>query len=106
MNLEMIINVVVIVIAVGLVGFSFTKYWADDQIKKVVQNGIDFSDKLGGTNRDKLVRAITYIENIILSKIPLPLKPFADLIINAEKIADMIERKLTENKLKLLNEKK
>ena len=106
MNLEMIINVVVIVIAVGLVGFSFTKYWADDQIKKVVQNGIDFANQLGGSNRDKLVRAVTYIENIILPKIPLIFRPFADLIINAEKIADMIERRLTENKLKLLSEKK
>ena len=52
------------------------------------------------------VRAITYIENIVLPKIPIVFRPFINFIINAEKIADMIERKLTENKLKLLNEKK
>lgn len=106
MNLGIIVNIIVIVVALGLVGFSFTKYWADDQIKKVVQNGIDFANQLGGSNRDKLVRAVTYIENIILPKIPLIFRPFADFIINAEKIADMIERRLTENKLKLLSEKK
>ena len=98
MNLEIIVNIMVIVVALGLVGFSFTKYWANEQIKKVVQSAIDFSDKLGGTNRDKLVRAVTYIENIILSKTPLMFRGFVDFIINSEKIANLIERRLTEIK--------
>lgn len=106
MNLEIIVNIIVIVLVIGLVGLTFTKYWANEQIKKTVQSAIDFADNLGCSNRDKLVRAVTYIENIILPKIPLIFRPFADFIINAGKIADMIERRLTENKLKLLSEKK
>ena len=59
-----------------------------------------FADKVGGTNKDKLVRAITFIENEVLKKVPFAFRGIIDFAINPRKIADLIERRITATKLK------
>ena len=96
--MEMTINVIVLVAALTVVGVTFTKFWTDSKTRFYIQSAIDFADKIGGTNRDKLVRAITFIENAVLAKVPTAFKNIVDFFINAQKIADLIERRITENK--------
>ena len=93
-----IVYILKIVVALILVGLSFTKFWTDSKVRIYIQMGIDFANTVGGTNRDKLVRAVTYIENKILNKVPVAFRPMVDFMINAEKIATLVERQLTSNK--------
>ena len=96
--MEMTVNAIVLVVALTVVGLSFTKFWADSKTRFYIQSAIDFADKIGGTNRDKLVRAITFVENAVLAKVPAAFKNIVDYFINPNKIADLIERRITENK--------
>lgn len=105
-NWEMIISVVFTIAVLGVFVASFIESWTNSKTYKYAIQGIEFADKVGGDNRTKLVRAVSFVESLILAKVPLPFRGFVDKMINSEKIAEVIERRLTENKLKQLNEKK
>ena len=98
-NMNLWQSVIVIVLPLAVIGVGLTKLIENKYIKIAVPLAIDFAEKLGGKN--KLVRAVTFVENYVLNKVPLFLRPLADFLINPQKIADLIERELTKIKQKL-----
>ena len=102
MDLNLIGNIAIVTGVTTVVVVGGTKLYENHLIKKSVDIAIKFADMTGKTGKDKLVRAVTYIENIVLSKIPIFLRPLADYLINPKKIAELVERKITEIKQKNL----
>ena len=100
MNLNEIFTVIfTLAIFVTAIAGS-TKMYENHLIKKSVDTAIKFADMTGKTGKDKLVRAVTFIENLILSKVPIFLRPLADFLINPAKIVTLIERQITKIKQK------
>ncbi len=100
MNLDMLVTIVSVVIVIIL----SSKLYLNSKIKKLVPLGVEFADKLSqNTNKEKLVKAISFIELSILNVIPLPIRPFVDYLIDSDKIANKIERFITKRKIKELN---
>ena len=92
-------STIVIVLPLAVIGVGLTKLIENKFIKIAVPLGIEFAEKLGG--KTKLIRAVTFVENYVLNKMPVFLRPLADFLINPQKIADLIERELTKIKEKL-----
>ncbi len=102
MDLNLIGNIAIVVVVAVVIVAGVTKLYGNHLIKKSVDTAIRFADMTGNTGKDKLVRAVSYIENIVLSKIPIFLRPLADYLINPVKIVELVERKITEIKQKNL----
>ena len=95
-NMNLWQSIVVIVLPLAVIGVGLTKLAENKLIKMAVPLAIDFAEKLGGKN--KLIRAVTFVENYVLTNIPVFLRPLADFLISPQKIADWIERELTKIK--------
>lgn len=98
-NSEMIISIIILVVMVIMFFSSFVSKWVNSKAYKYAEQGIEFADKLGGGNNEtKLVRAVSFVETLILSRVPILFRGFVDNLIDAEKIASIIERRLSEMK--------
>ena len=86
------------VVAIFLVGIFLAKSKINALIRKFIPEGVAFADTLDTESRHKLVRAVTYVENIVLSVVPSILKPVVDYLINPVYIVEQIERYLTSKK--------
>ena len=95
-NMNLWQSVIVIVLPLAVIGVGLTKLKENQLIKIAIPLAIDFAEKLGGKN--KLIRAVTFVENYVLTNIPVFLRPLADFLISPQKIADWIERELTKIK--------
>ena len=95
-NMNLWQSVIVIVLPLAVIGVGLTKLKENQLIKIAIPIAIDFAEKLGGKN--KLIRAVTFVENYVLTNIPVFLRPLADFLISPQKIADLIERELTKIK--------
>lgn len=100
MDLNLIGNIAIVTGVTTVVVVGGTKLYENHLIKKSVDSAIKFADMTGKTGKDKLVRAVTYIENIVLSKVPIVIRPLADYLINSAKIVKLIERQITKIKNK------
>ena len=100
MDLNLIGNIAIVTGVTAVVVAGGTKLYENHLIKKSVDSAIKFADMTGKTGKDKLVRAVTYIENIVLSKVPIVIRPLADYLINSAKIVKLIERQITKIKNK------
>lgn len=100
MDLNLIGNIAIVTGVTAVVVVGGTKLYENHLIKKSVDSAIKFADMTGKTGKDKLVRAVTYIENIVLSKVPIVIRPLADYLINSAKIVKLIERQITKIKNK------
>ena len=100
MDLNLIGNIAIVTGVTAVVVAGGTKLYENHLIKKSVDSAIKFADMTGKTGKDKLVRAVTYIENIVLSKVPIVIRPLADYLINSAKIVKLIERQVTKIKNK------
>ena len=91
-----ILSLVVIV----LISYVSTKITINEKLKKFVPLGVDFASKLEDkTNKEKLVKAISFIEVSLLSVTPSVIRPIVDYLIDSEKIASYIERYITTKKI-------
>ena len=95
-NMNLWQSVIVIVLPLAVIGVGLTKLKENQLIKIAIPIAIDFAEKLGGKN--KLIRAVTFVENYVLTNIPVFLRPLADFLISPQKIANWIERELTKIK--------
>ena len=100
MDLNLIGNIAIVKGVTAVVVIGGTKLYGNHLIKKSVDTAIGFAEHTGKTGRDKLIRAVTYIENIVLSKTPVFLRPIADYLINSNKIVALVERQITKIKNK------
>ena len=100
MDLNLIGNIAIVTGVTAVVVIGGTKLYGNHLIKKSVDTAIKFAEHTGKTGRDKLIRAVTYIENIVLSKTPVFLRPIADYLINPNKIVALVERQITKIKNK------
>ena len=98
MDLNLIGNIAIVTGVTTVVVVGGTKLYENHLIKKSVDAAIKFADMTGKTGKDKLVRAVTYIENIVLLKVPIVIRPLADFLINPAKIVTLIERQITKIK--------
>ena len=98
MDLNLIGNIAIVTGVTTVVVVGGTKLYENHLIKKSVDSAIKFADMTGKTGKDKLVRAVTYIENIVLLKVPIVIRPLADYLINSAKIVTLIERQITKIK--------
>ena len=103
MGLDVLVTIVSIVFIL-IISIFGSKLYLNNKIKKLVPLGVRFADKLTeNTNKEKLVKAISYIEISILNVIPLPIRPLVDYLIDSNEIANKIERFITKRKIKELN---
>ena len=86
MDLNLIGNIAIVVVVTVVIVAGITKLYGNHLIKKSVDIAIEFAEHTGKTGRDKLIRAVTYIENIVLTKKPIFLKQIADNLIKNKKI--------------------
>ena len=100
MDLNLIGNIAIVTGVTTVVVVGGTKLYENHLIKKSVDSAIKFADMTGKTGKDKLVRAVTYIENIVLSKVPIVIRPLVDYLINSAEIVKLIERQITKIKNK------
>ena len=87
-----------------IVTYISGKAFVNSKIKSFIPLGVEFADKLTeNTNKEKLVKAISFVEISILNVIPLPVKLLVDYLIDSNEIANRIERFITKRKIKELN---
>lgn len=99
MSLDILITIVSVSFIVIFGAFS-SKLYINEKTKSLVPLGVDFAEELKEkTNKEKLVKAISFIEVSLLNLVPAIVRPFLDYLINSEEIATYIERYLTKRKL-------
>ena len=81
-NMNLWQSVIVIVLPLAVIGVGLTKLKENQLIKIAIPIAIDFAEKLGGKN--KLIRAVTFVENYVLTNIPVFLRPLADFLISSQ----------------------
>ena len=92
-------TIVIIGMVIALVG---TKYRTNKLIKEFIPEGVEFANTLTTEDRNKLTRAITFVENAVLAVTPVFARPIVDYLINADYIENRIERFLTSKKVERL----
>ena len=81
------------------------RLFVNSKVKELLPYGVEFADKLTeNTNKEKLVKAVSFIELGILGVTPTPIKPLVDYLIDSEEIATKIERFITARKVKKFKE--
>lgn len=104
MELDVLVTIVSIVFIL-IISIFGSKLYLNNKIKKLIPLGVEFADKLSqNTNKEKLTKAISFIELSILNIVPLPIRPFIDYLIDSDKIAVNIERFITKRKIKELKD--
>lgn len=82
-----------------IVTYILAKLKTNSTIRKFIPEGVVFADSLDTSNENKLIRAVTQIELLVLSVTPKLFKPIVDFLINPKYIVKMIERYLTKKKI-------
>ncbi|EEY34200.1 hypothetical protein [Pseudoleptotrichia goodfellowii] len=82
-----------------IVTYILAKLKTNSTIRKFIPEGVVFADSLDTSNENKLIRAVTQIELLVLSVTPALFKPIVDFLINPKYIVKMIERYLTKKKV-------
>ena len=99
MNIEMIgtiINVAVILFAT----YFSSKVLVNEKVKALVPYGVEYANTLvEKTNREKLIKAVAFIEITLINAVPNVFKPIIDYLINSEEIVKHIERYLLKIKI-------
>ena len=99
MNIEIIgtiINVAVILFATYFSG----KILVNEKVKALVPYGVEYANTLvEKTNREKLIKAVAFIEITLINAVPSVFKPIVDYLINSEEIVIYIERYLVKIKI-------
>lgn len=104
MTNEVLITLFSLVVIYGVI-YIGGKVFVNSKVKELLPYGVEFANKLTeNTNKEKLVKAVSFIELGILSVTPVPLKPLVDYLINSDDIATRIERFITAKKVKKLKE--
>ena len=104
MELDVLVTIVSIIFIL-IISIFGSKLYLNNKIKKLIPLGVEFADKLSqNTNKEKLTKAISFIELSILNVVPLPVRPFIDYLIDSDKIAINIERFITKRKIKELKD--
>ena len=104
MTNEILITLFSLAVIYGVIYLS-GKVFVNSKIKELLPYGVEFADKLTeNTNKEKLVKAISFIELGILTVTPAPIKPLIDYLINSEEISSKIERFITARKVKKFKE--
>jgi len=93
-----ITNTIIVIFLPILITFVLGKLRTNKYIRKFVPESVEFADTLNVENKIKLIRAISDVENKILSKVPLWSRPLVDLLIDPKYIVTIIERYITERK--------
>ena len=96
---EILITLFSLLVIYGVI-YLGSKTFVNSKIRELVPYGVEFADKLTeNTNKEKLVKAISFVELGILSVVPTPIKPLIDYLIDSELIATKIERYITAKKI-------
>ena len=99
MNIEIlgtIINVAVILFATYFSG----RVLVNEKVKALVPYGVEYANTLvEKTNREKLTKAVAFIEITLINAVPNVFKPIVDYLINSEEIVKYIERYLVKIKI-------
>ena len=99
MNIEIIgtiINVAVILFATYFSG----KVLVNEKVKALVPYGVEYANTLvEKTNREKLIKAVAFIEITLINAVPNAFKPVVDYLINSDEIVKYIERYLVKVKI-------
>ena len=91
-----IINVVVILFATYFSG----KLIVNEKVKSLVPLGVDYANTLvEKTNKEKVIKAIAFIEITLINAVPNVFKPIVDYLFNSEEIAKYIERYIVKIKI-------
>lgn len=99
MNIEITTTILSVVFITFITYFS-GKVIVNEKIKSIVPLGVEFADNLKEkTNKEKLIKAISFVEITVLNLVPVVIRPVVDYFIDSEKIATQIERYLTKRKL-------
>jgi hypothetical protein len=99
MNVE-IITTILSVLFIIFITYVSGKVIVNEKIKSIVPLGVEFADNLKEkTNKEKLIKAISFVEITVLNLVPVVIRPVVDYLIDSEKIATQIERYLTKRKL-------
>ena len=94
-------EILITIISLIFISYFSGKIFINEKIKSLVPLGVEFADSLiEKTNKEKLIKAISFIEISILNLVPIIIRPVIDYFIDSEKIASYIERYLTNKKLK------
>ena len=99
----MSVEIITILSLIFIISLSYisSKAVINSRIKKLIPFGVEFADKLkNNTNKEKLTKAVSFVELSIIKIVPTPFKPLVDYLIDTDKIVKYIERYLTELKLK------
>ena len=93
--LETIISVTIILFTTYLSG----KVIINHKIKSLIPYGVEYANTLvDKTNREKLIKAVAFIEITLINAVPNVFKPIVDYLINSEEIVKHIERYLVKIK--------
>lgn len=99
MNIEIFTTIIEIAGAL-LITFISGKVIVNSNIKKLVPLAVEYANGLvNKTNREKLIKAVAFIEVTLINSVPLPLKAVLDYLINVEDIVRYIERYLVKIKI-------
>lgn len=99
MTNEILITLFSLAVIYGVI-YLGSKSYVNSKIMELVPYGVEFADKLTeNTNKEKLVKAISFVEIGVLSVTPAPIKPLIDYLIDSEAIAIKIERYITAKKV-------
>lgn len=83
-----------------LVSYVSTKITINEKLKKFVPLGVDFANGLKDkTNKEKLIKAVSFVEVSLLNVVPSVIRPIVDYLIDSEKIANYIERYITTKRI-------
>ena len=94
--LETIISVTIILFTTYLSG----KVIINHKIKSLIPYGVEYANTLvDKTNREKLIKAVAFIEITLINAVPNAFKPIVDYLINSEEIVKYIERYLVKIKI-------
>lgn len=98
---------IISLVVIFLISYISTKITINEKLKSFVPLGVDFANDLKDkTNKEKLVKAVSFVEVSLLSVVPSVIRPIVDYLIDSEKIANYIERYITTKKIKNNNNKK
>ena len=94
--LETIISVTIILFTTYLSG----KVIINHKIKSLIPYGVEYANTLvDKTNREKLIKAVAFIEITLINAVPNAFKPIVDYLINSKEIVKYIERYLVKIKI-------
>ena len=99
MSIEIIGTIINVTIILFATYFS-CKVLVNEKVKALVPYGVEYANTLvEKTNREKLIKAVAFIEITLINAVPNVFKPIVDYLINSEEIVKYIERYLVKIKI-------